>query len=85
MKLISTKTVIPATAIALSTTAVMSQPGHAYEVTVYPVDDAPAYESSQVETPYSSNSYSPVNWASRQTYPGYHYAYYDIARPEYIL
>jgi len=85
MKLISTKTIIPATAIALGTTAVMSQTGYAYEVTVYPVDDAPIYESSQVETPYSPNSYSHVNRANRQTYPGYHYAYYDIARPEYIL
>jgi hypothetical protein len=80
MKLISAKTVIPATAIALGTTAVIGQPSQAYEVTVYPVDDVPTYEA-----PIDYSSVYPRNQTRRQTAPGYHYAYYDIARPEYIL
>ncbi|MGA7934323.1 MAG: hypothetical protein WCA35_12310 [Kovacikia sp.] len=80
MKFLSAKTVIPATAIALGATGVISQPSQAYEVTAYPVDTTPTYEAPV------DNSYSSVrNQVSRQTYPGYHYAYYDIARPEYIL
>jgi hypothetical protein len=80
MKLISAKTVIPATAIALGTTAVISQPSQAYEVTVYPVDDVPTYEA-----PVNYSYVSPRSQIRHQASPGYHYAYYDIARPEYIL
>ncbi|UBF24730.1 hypothetical protein K9N68_24115 [Kovacikia minuta CCNUW1] len=83
MKRLSAKNLIPATAIALGTTAVMGQPGHAqaYEVNTYPVDVEPVYESAPIDYSYVS----PRSQTTQQASPGYHYAYYDIARPEYIL
>jgi hypothetical protein len=81
MKLLSAKTVIPATAIAVGTTFALSQPGSAAEY-AYPLDNTANYEGGYVEYPYFS--YADQS-RSHQSYPAYHYAYYYIARPEYIL
>lgn len=80
MKLLSAKSIIPATAIAVGTTLAMSQPGAAAEQNHYPLDNSATSEDSYGEyLSYSEQS------SSYQVYPTYHYAYYDIARPEYIL
>ncbi len=82
MKLLSPQTVIPATAIALGATVLMSEPGAAAEdYYVYPIDDTTSYNNSVVDYPYLSHR----NWGGYQDSPGYHYAYYHVARPEYIL
>ncbi len=82
MKLLSPQTVIPATAIALGATVLMGEPGAAADdYYVYPINDSTSYSDSVVDYPYLSNR----SWVSYQDYPGYHYAYYQVARPEYIL
>ncbi len=80
MKLLSARTVIPATAIAIGTPLVMGQPGAAADLHTYPLDDLVPFED--VNGKYSAYA---DQASSCQTYPTYHYAYYDIARPEYIL
>jgi hypothetical protein len=64
-------TVVPASAIALVTVAT-SQPSQAYEA------DFDGYTSTDVY--FAETSTDPVDY-----YPGYHYAYYYVARPEYLL
>jgi len=63
--------------IALGTTAILSQPAAAAEQPInldYHPDQYPTYDSTDFRRS-----------ESLQRVPGFHYAYYYIAQPEYIL
>lgn len=83
MKSFPLTTVLPATAIALGATAAASQPAQAYE-SYYRYHsysefdyDTQTYGRYQVDVPALRNA--------QPSAPGYHYAYYHVARPEYLL
>lgn len=81
MKLPSLNSTLSAAAIAAGISALASQPGHAadYHYESYPTDsDDWAYTTDRLQLPDLERAY-------RQDAPAYHYAYYAIARPEYLL
>lgn len=85
MKPESISPIFSATAIALGVTAIFSQPSQAAN---YDAD----YDGSSWSYSYDDSSYSDrrlqlpdLDRAYRSDAPTYHYAYYSIARPEYLL
>ncbi|MEX0267914.1 hypothetical protein AB3R30_02110 [Leptolyngbyaceae cyanobacterium UHCC 1019] len=86
MKPESISPIFSATAIALGVTAVFSQPSQAANY------DADYDYGSSWSYNYDDSSYSDrrlqlpdLDRAYRSDAPTYHYAYYSIARPEYLL
>ena len=92
MKLSPLTSVLPATAIAVGVSAIASQPSHAAD---YNYDYTTRYDravSYDTNTRYHDWNYSgnrvrvpALDRAYRRDAPAYHYAYYSIARPEYLL
>jgi hypothetical protein len=80
MKPESISPVFSATAIALGVTAIFSQPSQAADYDAswsYNYDDT-SYSDRRLQLPDLDRAY-------RDSAPAYHYAYYAIARPEYLL
>ncbi len=82
MKPESISPIFSATAIALGVTAVFSQPSQAADYDYgsswsYHYDDT-SYSDRRLQLPDLDRAY-------RSDAPTYHYAYYSIARPEYLL
>ena len=71
---------LPATAIAVGVSTIFSQPAQAsdYAYEPYSSYDDWSYSDTRVHIPELQRAY-------RQDAPAYHYAYYSIARPEYLL
>lgn len=92
MKLSPLTSVLPATAIAVGVSAIASQPSQAADYT-YDYDARYDRAVSYDTTPryhdwnYSGNRVRvpALDRAYRRDAPAYHYAYYSIARPEYLL
>lgn len=81
MKLPSLTSALSATVLAAGISAIANQPGHAadYHYESDPTDsDDGAYTTDYLQLPDLEPAY-------RQDAPAYHYAYYAIARPEYLL
>ncbi|NJP08667.1 MAG: hypothetical protein HC866_03640 [Leptolyngbyaceae cyanobacterium RU_5_1] len=77
MKPLSLKTIIPATAIAVGATAIASQPSHAYGHDYSNFRDC-SYRHTRIQIPSLERAY-------RRSAPSYHYVYYYIARPKYLI
>ena len=79
MKSLSIITLLPSTAIAVGVTALVAQPGQASEYSYdnYNYEDW-SYSANRMYVPSLERAY-------RSDAPAYHYAYYSIARPEYLL
>lgn len=73
-------TVFPAGTIALGVTALLVAPSQAADSgsESYPEYDTWSYSDTRLYLPDLDHAY-------RQGAPAYHYAYYAIARPEYLL
>ena len=94
MKLSPLTSVLPATAIAVGVSAIASQPSHAADYD-YDYNYESRYDravSYDTNTRYHDWNYSgdrvrvpDLDRAYRRDAPAYHYAYYSIARPEYLL
>lgn len=82
MKSPSVQSLLPITAIALGATALTASAGHAaeygYEADHYDNYENWNYGSTRLRVPSLDHAY-------RRGAPSYHYAYYSIARPEYLL
>lgn len=82
MKSPSVQSLVPLTAIALGATALAAQPGQAaeygYDVDYYDNYETWNYGRTRLRVPSLDHAY-------RRGAPSYHYAYYAIARPEYLL
>jgi hypothetical protein len=86
MKPPSVKVILPATAIALGVTAILGQSSYAAEGLneSYVVDESyvpdieQGYGDTRVQIPDLDAAY-------QRSAPVSHYAYYSIARPEYLL
>ncbi|MDX2242312.1 MAG: hypothetical protein NW224_16630 [Leptolyngbyaceae cyanobacterium bins.302] len=80
MKLPSLTSLFPATAIAIGVSAIASQPSQAadYSYETYSNYDDWSYSADRIQLPDLDRAY-------RRDAPAYHYAYYSIARPEYLL
>ncbi|MDX2229867.1 MAG: hypothetical protein NW220_09530 [Leptolyngbyaceae cyanobacterium bins.349] len=80
MKFQSFTTLFPATAIAVGVSAIASQPSYAADYTYEPYSnyDDWSYSDARIQLPDLDRAY-------RRDAPAYHYAYYAIARPEYLL
>lgn len=76
----SLSTFLPATPIAVAVVAIAGAPSPAadYRYVPYPETDAWAYSETRLQLPDLDHAY-------RRDAPAYHYAYYAIARPEYLL
>lgn len=81
MKPPSIHPLLPSTAIALGATALVAQPSQAADYGYYDsyqnYDDW-SYGDTRLQVPSLDRAY-------RRGAPTYHYAYYSIARPEYLL
>ncbi len=84
MKLSVLTHLVPATAIAVGVSAVASQASYAADYSYenysnnYANYDDWTYSANRVQLPDLERAY-------RRDAPAYHYAYYAIARPEYLL
>jgi len=79
MKRLSLTPILPATAIAVGFSAIASQPSQAADYR-YEVSDN-YYNAAYADRLALPN----LDRAYRRDAPAYHYAYYAIARPEYLL
>ncbi|PZV10214.1 MAG: hypothetical protein DCF22_17275 [Leptolyngbya sp.] len=86
MKPESISPIFSATAIALGVTAVFCQPSQAANYDA-DYDDGSSWSYSYDDTSYSDRRLQlpDLDRAYRSDAPTYHYAYYSIARPEYLL
>ncbi|MBF2028230.1 MAG: hypothetical protein IGS48_15935 [Oscillatoriales cyanobacterium C42_A2020_001] len=80
MKSPSSSYLLPSAVIAVGITAIVSQPSYAsdYSYESYSNYDDWSYSDARVQLPALDRAY-------RSDAPAYHYAYYAIARPEYLL
>jgi len=80
MKASPLTTLLPATTIAVGVCAIASSPSQAadYSYAPYPSYDDWSYSDTRIQLPDLDRAY-------RRDAPAYHYAYYSIARPEYLL
>lgn len=79
MKSPSITALLPSAAIAAGVTALVAQPAQAldYSYANYNYEDW-SYTANRAYVPSLEKAY-------RSDAPAYHYAYYSIARPEYLL
>ena len=86
MKPESISPIFSATAIALGVTAMLSQPSQAADYDA-DYDYGSSWSYSYDDTSYSDRRLQlpDLDRAYRSNAPTYHYAYYSIARPEYLL
>lgn len=80
MKALPLPALLPATTIAVGVSAIVGAPSQAadYGYEPYPSYDSWSYSDGRLQLPDLDHAY-------RQDAPAYHYAYYAIARPEYLL
>jgi hypothetical protein len=80
MKASSFTPLFPATTIAAGISAIVCTPSQAadYSYVPSPNPDDWAYTDTRIQLPDLDRAYRPDA-------PAYHYAYYAIARPEYLL
>ncbi|EKQ70887.1 hypothetical protein OsccyDRAFT_1195 [Leptolyngbyaceae cyanobacterium JSC-12] len=80
MKSLSFNSLSPSAAIAVGITAIVSQPSYAsdYSYESYLAYEGWSYSDTRIQIPALDRAY-------RRDAPAYHYAYYSIARPEYLL
>lgn len=80
MKTPSFTPLLPATTIAVGVSAIVCAPSQAadYSYAPYPSYDDWSYSDTRLHIPDLDRAY-------RRDAPAYHYAYYSIARPEYLL
>lgn len=80
MQNLSLSTFLAAPPIAVTIVAIAGAPSQAadYRYVPYPDTDDWAYSETRLQLPDLDRAY-------RRDAPAYHYAYYAIARPEYLL